>query len=291
MQSEWISLCLALAQNGNVSDTAEQFEMSRQVLSRKIGALENELNTALFFKLGTQWQLTPAGASFIQAAPELLQTLYQIENLNQRLHKEVVSVGWGGSWGIQVLPYLTRAIFSSLDLNIMSHSIAFKDALELLDLNELDIYLGTYAIDQVPACHFPSDMARTGALWLGEPSPFVIVGKPRNPVIWSALHYIHINNISFKTSVWDEQAYPRSIKMYSALAIDDALAICLNSDLALYLPEIFVRPLLVRKQLSILCEPPENHTMTPFFMLNKNTLADKIPDFQHILRQHGFNTL
>ncbi len=291
MQSEWLSLYLALAQNGSLTDTAKQFEMSSQILSRKIHHLEAELAVELFSRINHQWVLTAAGELFLETAPELLQTLYQIESLSTQFHDERLSVAWSGSWGIHFLPDILKDVLGTHFSQISSHSLPLLESLELLQSNRLDLYLGTYAIDQNRELSHVCGAIAEIDLLVGPASPFVILGQARGPVNWNELTYISMENLSFKTQIWDEEKHLRRIQVLGAISVNDALELCLHSDLALYLPQRFARGYLDSGELSVLCEAPDLHTITPYFMFNQRSLARQAVAIRSLLAQHGFNSV
>jgi DNA-binding transcriptional LysR family regulator len=292
MQSEWLSLCLALAQNRSLSDTAKQFEISSQSLARKIHHLEVELGVTLFSRVSSHWVLTPAGEHFLKEAPDLLQTLYEIEHLSLSFDQQAFSIAWSGSWGIHLLPPILKDFSETFSRQISSHHLPFQDMFQLLHAQRIHLYLGTYAIDQ--AIVIERELITSFehlSILVGAASPFVIVGRPRSSVKWCDLEYVSLENLSFNTSVWNEKKHPRYISVSGAISVSDAISFCLNSDCALYLPQILVQKDLNAGGLSILCTVPEMHTITPAFVLNTRLLADDTLSVRNLLYRHGFESL
>lgn len=65
----------AAAETGSFSAAAERIFLSQPAISKRIGALERELGTRLFDRLGRRVQLTPAGRALLERARAILNEL------------------------------------------------------------------------------------------------------------------------------------------------------------------------------------------------------------------------
>lgn len=275
MQSQWLSYFLALSHHKSFAETAKQLAIDSSTLSRKMRQLEAELGVALFSRFSRPLALTLAGQRLLEHAPQLLETLYQIENLPVHLQQRSLQLAWHGAWGVHLLPRMIKVFQAHLPEypQIESHSLSRGDAFALFHSGLLDMWLSTYSVDRIP--QFDRALL-TGQehleLWLGPCSEFVIVGRPRPLANWHELTYIQLSAFTFVAALWDEQAYPRSIRVQLTSA-SDALALALHSDLAVYLPRTLVEPLLQSQQLAVVALAPETHTIQPGIVLNHALLG------------------
>jgi DNA-binding transcriptional LysR family regulator len=75
MHSEDLLMFLGVAENGNLSRAAVEIGLSQSALSRRISALESELNTRLFYRSGRGLMLTESGHRLIAYAQTIKKTL------------------------------------------------------------------------------------------------------------------------------------------------------------------------------------------------------------------------
>ena len=71
MQSiNWDDLryCLAVAKEGSVTAAARKLAVNHTTVSRRISALEQELNVTLFDRSTTGWLITPVGETILGSA-------------------------------------------------------------------------------------------------------------------------------------------------------------------------------------------------------------------------------
>ena len=73
MNDKQLETFLVLAECGSFSSAEEQLFCSKQALTKRIAALENELGFALFLRSHTGIQLTEAGKDFYQGAKKILE--------------------------------------------------------------------------------------------------------------------------------------------------------------------------------------------------------------------------
>ena len=72
MNDRQLETFLVLAECGSFSSAEEQLFCSKQALTKRIAALENELGFALFLRSHTGIQLTEAGKDFYQGSKKFL---------------------------------------------------------------------------------------------------------------------------------------------------------------------------------------------------------------------------
>lgn len=89
MDIQALSAFVAVSDSHSFSRAAEQLFITQPAVSKRISALENQLNTRLFDRIGKTVQLTEAGRALLPSAQRILAELEEsrraIGNLNQRV--------------------------------------------------------------------------------------------------------------------------------------------------------------------------------------------------------------
>ena len=70
---------LAVAETGSFSRAAERVFLTQPAVSKRIAALENQLGTRLFDRIGKRAQLTPAGTALFERARRVLRELDDVK--------------------------------------------------------------------------------------------------------------------------------------------------------------------------------------------------------------------
>jgi len=70
---------LAVAETGSFSRAAERVFLTQPAVSKRIAALENQLGTRLFDRIGKRVQLTPAGTALYERARRVLRELDDVK--------------------------------------------------------------------------------------------------------------------------------------------------------------------------------------------------------------------
>lgn len=92
MQSiNWDDLryCLAVAREGSVTAAARKLEVNHTTVSRRISALEQELNVTLFDRSTTGWLITPVGETILGSAGHMAEEVNSIRRLVQADRQEL----------------------------------------------------------------------------------------------------------------------------------------------------------------------------------------------------------
>jgi DNA-binding transcriptional LysR family regulator len=92
MQSmSWDDLryCLAVASEGSLTAAARKLEVNHTTVSRRITALERELNAPLFDRSTTGWLLTPVGETIVKSAEQMAEEVHSIRRLVQADRQEL----------------------------------------------------------------------------------------------------------------------------------------------------------------------------------------------------------
>lgn len=132
---------LAVAESGSFSRAAEQVFLTQPAISKRIAALESELGSRLFDRIGRGVQLSPAGEALRARARNILNELddtrRQITNLTGNIQGRLV-IGTSHHIGLHRLPNALRRFHASypevqLDLRFMDSEAAYR-AVEQGDL-------------------------------------------------------------------------------------------------------------------------------------------------------------
>lgn len=128
MDSTHLQTFLSVAQLGSFTEAAEALYVSQSAVSKRIAALEGELNCQLLDRIGKRVLLTEAGKVLAARAKALLlemeDTRREIHNLSQHVSGRV-SVGTSHHVGLHRLPDVLRQFVSQypeveLDLRFLS---------------------------------------------------------------------------------------------------------------------------------------------------------------------------
>jgi DNA-binding transcriptional LysR family regulator len=128
MNSNDLSLFLQVASTGNYSRTSLELGMHQSVLSRRIAALEAELNTRLFHRSGRGVVLTEHGRQLAKYAEEIVGLM------NQAVTEMSAAVRQGpASIVIAAQPTLARLLFGSIGKKLKADypgiSVRFREGL------------------------------------------------------------------------------------------------------------------------------------------------------------------
>jgi DNA-binding transcriptional LysR family regulator len=124
MELAQIQAFIAAAQRGSFVRAAQALILTQPSLSARIHALETELNTLLFHRLGRGVRLTEAGKAFLPYAQRALETLDQGRatlNALEKVTSGTLQVGSARAIGAYVLPEILarfREEHPGIDVNI-----------------------------------------------------------------------------------------------------------------------------------------------------------------------------
>ena len=128
MDSTTLQTFLTVAQLGSFTDAAEKLYLSQSAVSKRIAALESELNSRLLDRIGKQVLLTEAGKVLAAHAQTLLMEIEDTRREILNLSAEVsgrLSVGTSHHVGLHRLPKVLENYTShypqvELDLQFMN---------------------------------------------------------------------------------------------------------------------------------------------------------------------------
>lgn len=171
---------VAVAEQASFSLAAKQLFLTQPAVSKRIAALETELDTRLFDRVSTQVSLTEAGETLLHRARRILREVnHAIEEIKS-LDDEVggrLKVGTSHHVGIHRLPPVLRAFNS--DYPAVELDLSFLDseqACEQVQNGELELAIVT--LPQI----VPHNLV-TRVIW---PDPLSIVVPPSHPLAQSS---------------------------------------------------------------------------------------------------------
>jgi len=124
MDIQNLSAFIAVSERRSFSRAAEQLFITQPAVSKRISALENELNTPLFDRIGKTIQLTAAGQALLPSALRILAELEESKRAIASLSDKVsgkLSIATSHHIGLHRLSPVLRTFthqFSDVDLDI-----------------------------------------------------------------------------------------------------------------------------------------------------------------------------
>ncbi|MBA3581823.1 MAG: LysR family transcriptional regulator [Gammaproteobacteria bacterium] len=111
MDTHNLKAFLAVADTGSFSMGAERLFLTQPAISKRIAALESQLDTRLFDRIGRQIQLTPAGTILYEHAHRILQDMEDsrraMANLDQHI-KGSLKIATSHHIGLHRLPLILQ---------------------------------------------------------------------------------------------------------------------------------------------------------------------------------------
>ena len=167
-----------VAKHGKLTDAATSLRLSQSALSMQIKQLEQQLDHALFQRVGRQLKLTEVGRITFTYADEIFRKSEELQALladGKLPDRQIIRIGGVSTLSRNFQEAFIRPLIDREDVHLMSHSGPLDDLLTRLGAHTLDIVLSNVAVqgdDERPLrCH---RVAR---------QPASIVGRPRNSAL------------------------------------------------------------------------------------------------------------
>lgn len=140
---------LAVADSGSFSIAAEELHLTQPAVSKRIAALESQLDSPLFDRLGRTVQLTEAGRALLPQAHNILRAVQQARRSIDDLQGEVsgtLSLGISHHIGLHRLPPVLEAFSKRyprvrFDIQFMDS----EEAYEQINLGRIELGVVTLA--------------------------------------------------------------------------------------------------------------------------------------------------
>ncbi len=175
MDIQNLSAFITVSDLGSFSRAAEKLFITQPAVSKRISALEKELNVSLFDRIGRKVQLTEAGQALLPSAQRILAELEEsrraIGNLDQKIDG-TLKIATSHHIGLHRLPPVLRAFTTDypkvdLDIKFMDSEEACSSVLK----GDVEIAIATLPEQQWP--HLQSEI-----IW-HDPLSFVISNHHR----------------------------------------------------------------------------------------------------------------
>ena len=124
MDIQNLSALICVSETGSFSKAAEKLFLTQPAVSKRISALERELNVALFDRIGKKVQLTEAGQALLPSAKRILAELEESRRVISNLSGSIggpLRLGTSHHIGLHRLPPVLRsytAQYPEVDLDI-----------------------------------------------------------------------------------------------------------------------------------------------------------------------------
>jgi len=165
---------VTVARCGSFSRAAEKLFLTQPAVSKRIAALETELECALFDRISRRISLTEAGQALLPRAQRILQEVEDSRRAISSLSNEVtgqLSIGTSHHIGLHRLPPVLRRYTSrypQVDLNL--HFMASEEACKAIRQGELELGIITLPLA------LPTDL-KTRLVWN---DPMAVVASTRH---------------------------------------------------------------------------------------------------------------
>jgi len=166
-----------VAETGSFSTASEHLYLTQPAISKRISALESELDIHLFDRIGRKVILTEAGNALLTRAHSILQQIDDSKRAIQNLSGHIagkLSIGTSHHIGLHRLPPVLRAFthaYPEVELDL--HFMDSEEACQAIEHGELELGIVTLPLD-------PAKTLKTYEVW---PDPLDIVVNQSHPLI------------------------------------------------------------------------------------------------------------
>lgn len=161
---------VAVAETASFSDAAEQLFVTQPAISKRVSALERELEVQLFDRIGRRVTLTEAGSALLTRARAILQQVEDskraIKNLSGHIAGKL-SIGTSHHIGLHRLPPVLRAFTHAYpDVELDLHFMDSEEACHAIEHGDLELGIVTLPLQ-------PTKVLHTLEVWC-DPLDFVV---------------------------------------------------------------------------------------------------------------------
>lgn len=176
MDTQSLSAFLEVAESASFTRAATRLNLSQPAISKRLRALEDQIGTRLFDRVGRSVLLTDAGRALLPYARRVAQTLEDGRRALSQLSQTVsgrLSIGTSHHIGLHRLPpVLKRFVIEYPDVDLDLHFMDSEDACEAVIAGKLE--LGIVTLPQQPLAQLES-----GTVW---PDPLAVVAAEGHPL-------------------------------------------------------------------------------------------------------------
>ncbi|MDH5446422.1 MAG: LysR family transcriptional regulator [Gammaproteobacteria bacterium] len=167
---------VTVAETGSFSHASNQLFLTQPAISKRVAALEEELGTSLFDRIGRKVSLTEAGQALLPRARSILLEVEDSRRAISNLSGQVsgkLSIGTSHHIGLHRLPPVLRQFnkdFPEVELDI--HFMDSEEACRAVEHGDLEIGIVTLPLT-------PLNLLQTKEIW---PDPLSIVVGQAHPL-------------------------------------------------------------------------------------------------------------
>ncbi len=148
---------VSIANSGSFSLASEELFLTQPAISKRIAALESELDTAVFDRIGRKVRLTAAGEMLYQHAVHILKEIENakqgIANLSNTFQGEL-KIATSHHIGLHRLPkILTHYVTSYPDVDLAIEFMDSEDACKLVEKGEIELAIVTLPLKPIANLH------------------------------------------------------------------------------------------------------------------------------------------
>ena len=167
---------VAVADSGSFSEASEHLYLTQPAISKRVSALETELDIQLFDRIGRKVTLTEAGTALLSRARNILQQVEDSKRAIQNLSGNIagkLSIGTSHHIGLHRLPPVLRAFTSAYpEVELDLHFMDSEEACHAIEHGDLELGIVTLPLQ-------PAKVLQTYEVW---PDPLDIVVNPSHPL-------------------------------------------------------------------------------------------------------------
>jgi DNA-binding transcriptional LysR family regulator len=167
---------VAVAETGSFSMASDNLFLTQPAISKRISALETELDIHLFDRIGRKITLTEAGHALLVRARTILQQVEDSKRAIQNLSGHVagkLSIGTSHHIGLHRLPPVLRAFtHTHPEVELDLHFMDSEEACNAIEHGELELGIVTLPLE-------PAKVLQTHQVW---PDPLDIVVNQSHPL-------------------------------------------------------------------------------------------------------------
>lgn len=167
---------VAVADTGSFSSAAERLFVTQPAISKRVSALETELDSQLFDRIGRKVTLTEAGTALLSRARNILHQIEDSKRAIQNLSGHIagkLSIGTSHHIGLHRLPPILRAFthaYPEVELDL--HFMDSEEACHAVEHGDLEIGIVTLPLE-------PAKILQTTQIW---PDPLGIIVNQSHPL-------------------------------------------------------------------------------------------------------------
>ena len=185
---------IAIAETGSFSAAGERLHLSQPAVSKRIAALEQQLEVRLFDRIGREISLTEAGRALLPRAWQILNVLDDTRRALSNLNGDVggrLTLATSHHIGLHRLPPLLRAFTRAhpqvaLDIRFLDSEVAYEDVLHgRTELAVITLAPHTAApVRAVPVWDDPLDFVAAPEHPLAHGGPVTLAEVARHPAVF-----------------------------------------------------------------------------------------------------------